>query len=217
MPSQNPDDYSWVFTTRSLHVLENEAVELSRTLDADGAHAQASVVRSAFFDLLNELKRIAATVAATAEAEIVHQEQATRVRGSGGQGRPLDDNLGVSEPLTAVEGSVGVNYEPDLVDWWWTNEQGFAGHIGRRIFGVFEPSHTRPGFGSGDTSFVPTRSGGKGEIKHAIPPRWFVRDGGARAEQEWHTLIRAAKSRFVQTCVAAVDSAPPPRPPGRRP
>jgi hypothetical protein len=87
MPSQNPDDYSWVFTTRSLHVLENEAVELSRTLDADGAHAQASVVRSAFFDLLNELKRIAATVAATAEAEIVHQEQATRVRGSGGQGR----------------------------------------------------------------------------------------------------------------------------------
>lgn len=214
MPSQNPDDYSWPLTTVGLHVLEREAIELSKVLDADGAHAQASTVRTAFFDLLHELKGIAVTIAAKAEVEIVAQEQATRVRGSGGQGRPLDDKLGVSEPLTAVEGSVGVNYEPDLVDWWWTNEEGFAGHVGRKIFGVFEPSHTRPGFSSGDTSFTPTKSGGKGEIHRAIDPRWFVRDGGARAENEWHALVQAAKARFVQACAAAVAAAPPPRGPG---
>lgn len=219
-----PEDYSVVFATVGLAGLEESAIRLSRTLEADGAVAQASLVRQAFLRLLDELRQIARVTAQAGEKAIVEAEAQTRVRpDSGGVGGPrLEDWVGQSHPLPAVEGSVGLNYEPALYDnvpWWWTNEEGYSGHVGRTIFGVF----TTPGSSRPDPAarrehavFQPTNKGGRGTIQEPIPARRFVRLGAQSVEVDWHAAIRRSKARFVSSCEAAVAAAPPPQPRGAR-
>jgi len=207
----DPTSYSVVLPTIGLAALEREALSLSATLEADGTPAQASLVRSAFMRLLQELEAIALKTATFAEKSIKSHEIDSRVRPHGGTS-PLNHFIGVSHPLPAVEGSVGINYEPDLyanVPWWWTNEEGYSGNLGRKFIGAF-------GGGGGWTKPDPSQfrehpllrigkgpGTGKGTIRHPIPARRFVEDGSQEAEVAWHAEIRAAKARFMRECVRA--------------
>lgn len=224
-----PGDYSAVFATVGLARLEEEAIRLSAELDADGAPAQASLVRQAFVRLLEELKTIARTTAGQAELFIKEAQLSTRVRpDTGGGGGPrLGDFVGESHPLPGVEGSVGINDErvlEDNVPWWWTNEEGYSGHVGRQVTGLFfdsgftSPSRPDPGRFREHPLFAVGKGigkqGGKGTrmtIQNPIPERRFVRDGMQRAETEWHAAIRTARTRFLGECQRAVAAAPPPK------
>jgi hypothetical protein len=226
----SPNDYSMVFTTRGLAALEKEAIRLAVELEADGAPAQASLVRRAFIDLLAELRGIATTIAQLAHTEIQDEELATRVRPAPTGDHPsLQDFIGESHPLTGIEGAVGVNYEPALAQaglyWWELHEEGSSVHVGREVRGFFQPGNARPSGAEFRVHplFAPVGRGPKMTIQNPIPERAFVRHGAAVAEAEWHGMIRAAKGRFTASCAAAVAAAPPPRPrgpvgrgPGRR-
>ncbi len=220
-----------ILATVGLAALEDEALALTAVLDADGARAQASQVRQAYIQLLGSLNSIAASTALYAEEAIRQAEASSRVRpDTGGAGGPrLGDYIGKSDPLTAVEGSVGINDEDHLertVPWWFTNEgprEGgdYSGHVGREIRGLFQPGSSRPNPGEFRTHplFSPGR-GGKGIIQNPIPARHFVRDGGQQAATRWHAQVQAAKRKFLATCDRALASAPrPKRVPGggRRP
>lgn len=210
----DPASYSVVLPTIGLAALEREALALAATLDADGTPAQASIVRQAFIRLLDELNTIARATAASAEKSIKEHEINSRVRPDSGQTPSLNDFVGVSHPLPGVEGSVGINYEPLLyanVPWWWTNEEGYSGNVGRKFIGAYyesgftSPSKPSP---SEDRQHPLLRIGkgpgtGKGTIRNPIPARRFVEDGAAEAEVGWHSAIRAAKSRFIRECERA--------------
>ncbi len=218
-------EYSMILATVGLANLEGEALALATVLEADGARAQASQVRSAYISLLAELNAIGIATAKFARQAIRDAEATSRVRpDTGGGGGPrLGDYVGVSDPLPAVEGSVGINNEDilyDNVSWWWTNEEGYGGHIGREIKGFFQPGNSPPGQGSAGQHplFTPTRAGKKGVIRQPIPARSFVRDGAYKTEAQWHQQVQAAKRRFltrVQQATAAT-STPSRRPGGRR-
>lgn len=214
--AENADPYSQYFVTLNLSRLETEAVELALVLEADGAIAQASQVRRAFIRLLEELKAIAVKIARVAEQRILHAEATSRVRPDtgGAGGIRLSTNLGISHPLPEVEGSVGINYEPDLVDWWWTNEEGYDGHIGREIQGLFYPGAVGPHATEFRVHplFTPSKGGPKGVIRNPIPARHFVEHGAAEAEAQWHLEVRAAKARFLGECDRALTAKVRPKP-----
>lgn len=214
MPRGNAVDYSVVFATVGLAGLEEEAIRLSRTLDADGTPAQASIVRQAFLHLLTDLREIAVRISQLAEEAIKADEAATRVRPDtgGGGGARLGDFVGISDPLHAVEGSVGVNYEPELyanVPWWWTNEEGSSVHVGREVTGFFQPGSSRPGAAPSRTHplFRATGKGPTMTIENPIPERGFVQSGSNLAETVWHAKIRQAKSRFLRQCEMAMTAS----------
>jgi hypothetical protein len=199
----DPGDYSMILPTIGLADLEEEAVRLAQTLEADGTPAQASLVRQALIRLLKELEDIARSTSALAEQSIKEHELSSRVRPQAGTSS-LNHYIGVSHPLPTVEGSVGINYEPDLyanVPWWWTNEEGYSGNLGRRFFGVFNPGGAKPNpaeFRSHPLLFIgKVKGSGKGTIRNPIPARRFVEDGAAVAATQWHAQIRAAKARFM--------------------
>ena len=213
MAAGNATEYSIVLATVGLASLEQEAIRLSRTLQADGTTAQASLVRQAYIKLLSDLDKIAVVISQVAEKEIKKEEVVTRVRpDTGGQGGPrLGDFIGESHPLKGVEGSVGINHEPTLdangVDWWFTNEEGYSGHVGREVHGFFQPGRSRPGAAPPRTHplFQPTGpKGPKMEITEPIPERKFVRSGAAVAERDWHGQVRRAKRDFIRSCEIAV-------------
>jgi hypothetical protein len=215
--ARDPDDYSAILHVYGLVDMEVSTFRLADTLVADGTPAQASLVRQAYFQLLEELKIIAADTAHEAREEILDAENASRVRddtyGTGGE--RLEDWIGESHPLTQVEGAVGINYEPDLyahVPWWWTNEEGYSGHVGRELHGYYYDAGwvgaTRPGETTGQALFGPT--GPKGPpmtIQNPIPERRFVQRGAEIAEQRWHRQIDSARRRFFVKVDAAVAAA----------
>lgn len=210
----DPSSYSVVLPTIGLAALEREAVALSATLEADGTPAQASIVRQAFIRLLTELEDIARKTSVFAEKSIKEHEISSRKRPDTGRSPSLNDFVGISHPLPAVEGSVGINYEPTLynnVPWWWTNEEGYAGNIGRKFIGAFgdagfsSPSKPDPSrFREHPLLRIGKGPGtGKGTIRNPIPARRFVEDGAREAEVIWHAEIRQAKSRFMRECQRA--------------
>lgn len=218
-----PEDYSAVLATVGLANLEEQAINLSAVLEADGAVAQASLVRQAFLKLLEELRVIAKLTAEHARQAIVKEEEASRVRADtqGAGGPRLEDFIGKSDVLPGVEGSVGINDEHYLefdtpVYWWVLHEEGSDVHVGRQIIGFFEPGKSNPSQQEfrNHPIFTPSRSGKKGLIRNPIPERRFVEHGAQIAETEWHARIRAAKSKFTAECARAVASAPPPKTPG---
>lgn len=179
-----PGDYSIILPTRGLAALEREALRLSAQLEADGAPAQASLVRRALIDLLAELRSIAVTVANRAHAEIREEEFATRVRPAPtGDNPSLQDFIGESAPLPGIEGAVGINDESALdaagMGWWELQELGSDVHVGREVHGFFEPGHARPSGGEfrAHPLFAPAGKGPKMTIKNPIPERSFVRHG----------------------------------------
>lgn len=209
------DDYSVIFPTVGLTELKADAIALSARLDADGEKAMAFAVRRNLLELLEKLKSIAARTAVDAQSEIKDAELSSRVRPvPTGDDVSLQDFLGRSNPLPEVEGSVGVNDEALLdanVSWWWTQEEGYAGHVGREVKGYFyaqgytaasapNPSEFRqhPLFAAGSSRGGGPR-GGKGRrmtIQRPIDERRFVRDGAKAAEAHWHAAIAQARTEY---------------------
>lgn len=215
----NVDDYSTIFPMRGFAAFEAEVNQTIVTLEAFGHPARASAVRIAYQEYVAELEIVAQNIAAVAHREIVHAERASRVRPdtAGGGGPRLEDHIGFSDAIPELPGSVAVNQLSELdnngVEWWWTNEFGYSGHIGREIHGWFFDagftSRTRPDPNLSGTHplFEPSRSGGKGTIHNPIPERGFTREGARVAEIEWHREVRKARARFM-TRVAAAQARP---------
>lgn len=230
------DDYSALLVTKHLADLEREVTETVQLLEADGTAATAAVLRDAYRVLVAELDRIAVEIAAKAEQYILEAESGSRLRPNptGTQDPRLEDFLGRSAPLPAVNGSVGINDESvlyDNVSWWWTQEEGYSGHVGRQIVGFFfasgysDPSAPDPARSREHPLFVPGSAqkaaysalgfdgggggarGGAGRrmtIENPIPARHFVRDGAERAATEWHARVRAARQRFTVAVTKAM-------------
>lgn len=218
MASQAPSDYSWVLATVGLAALEREAVELADVLMADGARAQASRVRQAYLRLLEELEAIAVRIAAQAQDDIIEARRQGQVRpDTGGAGGPqLDDYIGHSTPLAAVEGSVAINNEAFLDSspayWWRAIDQGYdwSGHQDVTIRGFFEPGHARPSLAEAGVHPL-FQAAGRGPIMtpaNDILPQEFVNRGYRKTEADWHTLVQAAKRRFMREAMAAMGAAP---------
>lgn len=208
MSTADPAAYSEVLATIGLAGLEAEAIQTARVLEADGTPAQASIVRQAFLRLLTELEGIAVIISRQAEAAIKEKERTSRVRPDGARGDSLNDYVGESHPIPGVEGSVGINYEPKLengASWWWTNEEGYRGNLGRKFIGAFQDAGysggSRPNPGEFREHPLLTigkvKNSGKGTIRRPIPARRFVRDGANDVKPEWHKQVQAARRRFM--------------------
>lgn len=222
-----PDDYSALLVTQHLADLEEQVTATVKVLEADGAVATASVIRKAYRRLIAELDVIAREIAQRAQQYIIEAESHSRLRPNptGDVEPQLEDYLGRSAPLPAVNGSVGINDESVLynnVDWWWTQEEGYAGHVGRQVVGFFfesgfsNPAAPDPSRFREHPLFMPGRAqrsayadlgfdggagsrGGSGRrmtIENPIPARHFVRDGVQKAEAEWHVRVQRAKGHF---------------------
>jgi hypothetical protein len=216
--SQDPNDYSMVFVLVGWSELVKSALTLISRLQADGRPAQATLVKTAFLELQSKFKAISRTSAGVAHREIREHEENSRVRpDTQGRGGPrLGRFIGVSTPFDRVPGTVLINNERVLEDegvsWWWTNEEGYSGHIGRRFIGSFDG--TRPNPSEFRTHAVldmrkGAKNRAKGEIKEPIPERKFVREGAEVAEQDWHAQMRAAKAAYLIEIRRAVTSGAP--------
>lgn len=203
--SQNPDDYTYVLATVGFSGFVKEALRLELVEAADDQPNRASLIRQAIARLESRLEKVALDTAKSAEALVKGEEIATRVRpDTGGGGGPrLNDFVGVSSPLLAVPGSVGINHEPTLdnngVRWWPTNEYGSSARVGGTFIGAFDGTKPSKNMRRQHALLVMGRTpgAGKGTIEEPIPARHFVRDGGRAAEVQWHAQVRAAKAAFM--------------------
>jgi hypothetical protein len=204
--SQDPNDYTATLFARGYLPLKREVMRLVTKWRADpDRRGQAAFLEGEWRRFERRLLDVARRTAQEAEQEIKLEEEASRVRDDtgGGGGPRLNDHLGQSTPVFELPGSVLINDERALdeagVDWWWTNEEGYSGHIGREIRGVFMPGGARP-----DPSrfrehplFQPMAKGPKGEIKNPIPERRFVQSGYNQVRGDWHAEIQAAEQTFI--------------------
>lgn len=234
----NLDAYSVILVKRGTVAIAEEVVRIEALLEATGHRARAVLLRSAYVDYVDQLQVIAREIAQLAHRSIVESEKHTRVRpdthdpsAEGGNER-LETWLGYSDPIPDLPGSVAVNDMRKLdkhVPWWWTNETGYSGHVGRVVHGFFydagftgasrpDPGQFRehplfraegPQRASGfrKDAKLPPRGTAKGTrpgmlIKNPIPERRFVQKGARTAEREWHARVQRARASFI----ARVDS-----------
>lgn len=224
--SQDPNDYSAVLLNRGYLPLRTVILNLVRKFMADGRPSQANLLRIEWQRFERDMLSIAQRTAQRAQQAIRTEEETSRVRDDtgGGGGPRLESRLGESHAVPLVPGSVLVNDERALeeagADWWWTNEEGYSGHIGREIRGVFMPGGVPPnqsdfrahplfrpmgigGGGSGSArdvlAHIDRASNLVGEIRNPIPERRFVRRGFQDIRGQWHAEVRAAEARLVRT------------------
>ena len=242
---QNSASFSMVFAASGFPKLAEDFVRTYDMLEAGGYGDIAALLYLEFNRFRDDLKAVAKRIAVIATEEIKQAELDSRVRPHPtGDTEELQNYLGESTPLEAVPGSVGVNFEPVLeknVSWWWTQEEGYSGHVGRTVHGFFydagyvSASRPDPGafrehplfraegpqrdtnaFGPGHEFQSPSKSG-KGvrpgmHIQNPIQPRQFVLRGGRAAEAKWHTEVRAAEAKFVAATERLIARVLPRRP-----
>jgi len=174
-----------------------------------GRPIAADMVLKAYGLMRDELLVLARDVSAEGTLILRDMEKKTRVRGDtqGDGGERLENHLYVepTEQQNLLPGSIGIANEDTLdakVEWWWTNEEGYSGHVGRVLFGFFE--------GDGDYAppsrdefrvhplFVPGSSpvSGSGVIKEPIPARRFIEKSIPLIDRLWRTQFDAIKARF---------------------
>jgi hypothetical protein len=241
---QNAASFSMVFTTSSFVRVTESFVRAYELLEVEGYPDIAALLYREYHRFRDELKAIGRRIAAIASEEIKRAELDTRVRPHPtGDHESLQDYLGESVPLDAVPGSVGVNFEPVLeknVSWWWTQEEGYSGHVGRVVHGFFydagyvsasrpDPGAfrehplfraegpQRPDFASRQSKHEAPENPGKGvrpgmRIQNPIMPRRFVLQGGRAAEAKWHGEIKAAEAKFVAATERLIARVLPRRP-----
>lgn len=234
-----------VFTTSRFVGVTESFVQTYEMLEAGGYPDIAALLYKEFQRFRDELKVIAGRIAVVASEEIKRAELESRVRPKPtGDHESLQDYLGESAPLNAVPGSVGINFEPVLeenVSWWWTQEEGYSGHVGRTVHGFFYdagyvgasrpdisasrehplfraegPQRDSNPFGTGHEKQSPSASA-KGvrpgmHILNPIMPRRFVLKGGQAAEAKWHADVKAAEAKFVSATERLIARMLPRRP-----
>lgn len=182
---------------------------LEERLRAAGRPVAADMLLRAYGQMRDELLVLARDMSVLGTKILRESEKKTRVRGdTGGQGgEPLEKHLFVEpvEQQNLLPGSIGVANEATLdanVEWWWTNEEGYTGHVGRVLYGFFS--------GGGDDAppsgeefrqhplFTPGYSpvSGGGVITEPIPARRFIEKAIPLIDREWRAQFTAIKSRF---------------------
>lgn len=234
-----PDGYARILFIEDLPELERTIFRLQAECDADGAPNQARVIRQAYINLLQTLDRISVQVAEEATARIRSIERSTRVRPDTGlpDAQRLETHL-ESDPLRSLPGSVGIINEKKLDDspvyWWWTNEVGYTGNVGRTVNGLFyeagfggggvaadagqsrehplfRPGGPQPSGGSSSHDELDVGGGGRMQpamtIANPIPAREFVKRGIAEVEPKWWSAIARAKADLERVVLTALDEA----------
>lgn len=208
-------EFSAILYVHELPQLDEMAYRLQALCDADGCPAQAGQIRRAYIALLTELERGAILLADEATKLTVEMELQTRVRPSpsGSDGPHMADHF-ISEPISALPGSVGVNNEDVLnqeVPWWITNEQGSSANVGREEPGWFfgpgfsGPSRPDPTQSRVHPLFAPSASGPPMTIKNPIPARRFVERAYLAIAPQWHDFVRAARHKLEAEWNIAMD------------
>lgn len=133
---------------RYARFLESVAAAESRVLTDMGRSTgerqrDAQKIRKAYNEFERDLRIVARDISKLAEREIKAMERKTRVRPDtkGAGGPRLNAGVGKSRPIAVIPGTVGINDNEWAiakgVAWWWTNEWGYSGHIGRVVHGFF--------------------------------------------------------------------------------
>ena len=233
-------NYSAQLRYHDLPGLAESVTRLAEVLTADGRPTQAGRVIARYQRFLRELDQISRDTANYAKKAILDAERQSRVRDdTGGHGGArLQDSLGHSHPLPRLPGWVGVNDEEPLsksVPWWWTNEEGYSGHIGRVVRGFFydqgftgrarpDPSRFREhplfraegpqGSGRRLREKKPPRKSRRGQrpgmlIKNPIPERRFVKQGLDQTRAYWTPKIKAAEASLIADIEKIVQTGSP--------
>ncbi len=207
------DNYASFCFVEELPELLADVNALEARLRLAGNGVGADRVIRAYSQLKTDLTAMGAAMAVRATEILRRHEHDSRVRPDtlGGGGPALEDYL-VCEPVPTFGGmswgSIGVANETLLdaeVEWWWTNEEGYTGHVGRVLYGTFEPGGAPP-----DASefrqhplFEPSR-GASGVIRNPIPARRFILHALPDIGAEWHTAFDAVKATFSAEIAAAM-------------
>src|SRR5215831_239537 len=202
------DDYAtWCYVRELPELLvdlnRREAQERAR-----GNAVGADALIRAYSRFKLELTAMGVSIAEEGTKIVRRHEHDSRVRPDtfGGGGARLEDHLRC-EPLPLFKGiswgSVGIVNETELdaeVPWWWTNEEGYSGHVGRVLYGEFvgmggsmppDPLEfrTHPLFQPGP--------GGSGVIRNPIPARHFVASAAPEIMTAWHAAYDAVYADFL--------------------
>lgn len=225
-----PDGYARILFIRDLASLDASILRLQAEADADGAPNQARVIRQAYIELLKDLERISVKYAELFTEEVRANQESSQVRPDTGLPPDLRMNTHLeSDPLLALPGSVGIVNEKKIDNspafWWWTNEVGYSGNVGREVNGLFfdagysgngvgasgslyrehplfRPGGPQPGDDESDGRRQPTMT-----IGNPIPARRFVRDTIAQLEPRWHVEVRAAVQKLDGRVLTALGEA----------
>lgn len=207
------DDYSFILYIKDLPALEAEIFRLQKTVELGGSAQAAAMIRTAYGTLLSTLQQVSVRVAEVSAVKIREKEASTRVRPptAHSDGVSLEDHF-QSDPLSALPGSVGVINESVLyeeVPWWWTQEEGYAGHVGRVVHGHFydsgfiNPSDPQATSSRVHPLFRP-ESGPPMVIQRPIPARHFILETLPEIDALWRREIANAKKALLKEVNAAI-------------
>lgn len=210
------DSYAFTCYVRDLPAIESEAKALEAKMRLEGRVAGAARVAAAASTLKRELLAMGVYVAEEGTRILREKERGSRLRPDtgGGGGERLEDHL-VCDPIPSLGGigwgSVGIANETELdadVEWWWTQESGYDGHVGRVLYGVFMPGEAHPSAeefrqhplfearGKGEDR-------GSGVIRNPIPARHFVQDAIPEIEAIWHARFATIKAAWEAELLVA--------------
>jgi hypothetical protein len=152
-------------------------------------------------DMLNAINGVATRFTAISEEEIVKVLHATHTASRPTRGDLETHIISAPGPFGSVKialiSELDKIINPEGYGTFWraqeygTGKEGVPQQSGRFLYGVFDPSGTRPdssqrGLNVGrDQAFFPGPGGGPGEINVELPGRHFLRDGSLAAGERY--------------------------------
>lgn len=199
------DEYVSVLPVVDLPGLTKAAYDLIAALRQQGAINAADIMERSLVDLFTRLEGIGKAMALRGEQLVKDEEEATRVRPDTGE----DPSVRMTtyfkcDIFPGLPGWVGYINKQEIddspADWWWTNELGYSGHVGRELHGYYYDAGwsgpTRPEAQSGPGEhplFGPTGPMGPTmTINEPIPARRFALNALNKLDAEWNAAVRAA-------------------------
>lgn len=178
----------------------------------------------ALSDFRNELRSIAVATAANADSAITSHIKSTQVRPDTSKNRHLHDNVKSRPVPTSPElGIVGIA-DIGVLDrtrqrgggklqqpYWAAQEFGTDAHVGRVVYGFFEPGGARPSQTQfrQHPEFVAQRGGGRLTIQRPIEERGFLRQGVEDAGIYRARQLKKAEAKLIAEMRLVGNSRPP--------
>lgn len=209
--------YAFIAYTEQWPQIIEEISRAEPHLRAVGRPEAANLLLNAYGQLRDDLQQLGAQAAVAGTLTLRQMERMTRKRPDtgGGGGSRLEDALYVREVNAGglFPGSIGIA-DLDVLDarveWWWTQEIGYSGHVGRRIYGTFyggagagppDPGQFRqhPLFQPEHPVFrADTASGlaGFGVIERPIEARRFIEASVKVIDRDWREKFETIRGRF---------------------